>query len=76
MEVATDAAFTQITQRAAAVQSSLPLGDLKPGVPYFVRINATLEAGRSQGSETYSFELPLNWGATVLEAASALRKLP
>ena len=75
-EVATDAAFAQITQRAVAVQSSLSLGDLKAGVPYFVRINATLEAGRNLGSETYSFELPLNWGATVLEAASALRKLP
>ncbi len=72
IELARDRGFSSGVQNIQSSESSAVLGSLQPGA-YFVRIQATLANGGSQPSETYRFELPGNWGSTVLDVAAALR---
>ena len=70
--LAGNAALTQSPQtlQAAAGQSSVVLGDLKPGV-YFIRLQSA--AGLS--SQTYRFELSGNWAQTVFDQLFALQAI-
>ena len=70
--LASDAAFTKDLRNAEAAggQTSIVLGDLKPGVHYIrIQGNAALN------SQIYRFELTSNWGQTVFTVASGLQAI-
>jgi hypothetical protein len=72
--VARDAALSQgvvnVQMASDARGSELNLGNLSPGV-YFIKLRSTT-GGAFTDSAVYRFELPGNWGATVLHVMAAL----
>jgi hypothetical protein len=75
VDLATDAAFNAQLRRTVTAQAETSLG-LLPAGPYFVRFKANLPDGKLLESEIYSFELPGDWGYTVVDLAAALKRVP
>jgi hypothetical protein len=70
--LARDAALTQsaVTLQSAAGQTSMVLGDLKPGVYYI-----SLQNAAGLRSQTYRFELSGNWAQTEFDKTAALQEV-
>ncbi len=72
--LASDAALAQnaLTVVGTNSQTSLVLGDLKPGV-YYIRLQSSAGPNKGLSSQTLRFELSGNWGQTVFAQTSALQ---
>ena len=78
--VARDEALTQPVAASASPLAGrgprLDLGDLKPGV-YFIRLRSQAAAPDNReitiDSEIYRFEIPANWGRSVVDMTSPLQ---
>jgi hypothetical protein len=73
--------ITTATKEVTGGGNKLVLGDLKPGV-YFIRLSgkpahssatATASASNVMDSEIYRFEIPSNWGRSVVDLTSSLQ---
>ncbi len=73
-EVATDAGFTTGLQRASAKGTEFSLAAMVTG-SYFLRMQAMGADGKTLASETYRFELPSNWGYSVVDVSTSLQAL-
>ncbi|MFM9879622.1 MAG: FecR domain-containing protein [Burkholderiaceae bacterium] len=83
--LASDSALTQVLQLPQlplvlalppghAGLPLLQLGDLKPGT-YYLKLLAQEGSAAAVESKVYRFDLPGNWGSTVLDIASGLQPL-
>lgn len=73
--VATDRALANVVSEPTAAEPKLVLGSLRPG-RFYIRLKARLADGTVRETDVYTFELPGNWDATVLELINPLQPAP
>jgi hypothetical protein len=76
IEAASDAAFTQLLQKASfKPDGSLLLRNLPVGKRSYVRFSSVATANQPAASVVYTLDVPDNWGVTVWGMAQALQPL-
>jgi len=66
IELASDAAFANVTQRGDVASPQVSLGELKPGT-YYLRMRPLSVEGKPLDAAVYRIDLSANWGVTVFD---------
>ncbi len=66
LELAADAAFTNVLQRLEPATPSVQLAELKPGI-YYLRLRPVLADGKLLDTAVFRMDLSANWGVTVFD---------
>lgn len=66
LELASDAAFTNVLQRLEPATPTVQLGELKPGA-YYLRLRPVLADGKTLDTAVFRMDLSANWGVTVFD---------